>query len=78
MCTEAGRVYAATVVDHIKPLALGGSDDDVNTRNLCEAHHLKVTAEQFGTERKRGLGGYDARGMPIDPNHPWSRGAPGR
>ena len=47
MCRDAGRAELATVVDHIRPLALGGSDEDENTRNLCEAHHLEVTAEQF-------------------------------
>jgi 5-methylcytosine-specific restriction protein A len=42
------RVRPADVVDHIKPLALGGSDEDSNTRNLCNDCHAKVTAEVFG------------------------------
>lgn len=73
MCRAAGRVEHATRVDHIKPLAQGGSDEDGNTRNLCEPHHLQVTAEQFGTDRSAGLGGCDARGLPTDPRHPWNR-----
>lgn len=72
MCRAAGRTAIATVVDHETPLALGGGDEDGNTRNLCDAHHRAVTAEQFGTERSKGMGGCDARGMPTDPTHPWN------
>jgi 5-methylcytosine-specific restriction protein A len=45
-------VRKADVVDHIKPLVLGGSDDDENTRNICFEHHRQVTAEQFGHRLK--------------------------
>lgn len=48
MCQASGRITIATVVDHIIPLAHGGSDQDINTRNLCDDHHRHVTAEQFG------------------------------
>ena len=48
MCQAEGRTTAATIVDHIKPLALGGEDIDENTRNLCHPCHTKRTAEQFG------------------------------
>lgn len=41
-------IELAVEVDHIRPLSLGGSDEDSNTRNLCRYHHLKRTAEQFG------------------------------
>ena len=47
-CRDAGEVRSADVVDHIKPLALGGTDTDENTRNLCHDCHKAVTAEQFG------------------------------
>jgi 5-methylcytosine-specific restriction protein A len=43
-----GRVSVATVVNHIIPLAHGGSDEDDNTENLCRECDLIVTAEQFG------------------------------
>jgi len=76
-CTAAGRTSEATRVDHIKPLDHGGSDEDSNTRNLCVPCHLEVTAEQFATERARGLGGCDHTGMPLDPSHPWYRSAIG-
>ena len=72
MCKGAGRTRAATVVDHIKPLAHGGSDDDGNTRNLCDEHHREVTAEQFDHEVARGKRGVDADGKPLDRDHPWS------
>jgi 5-methylcytosine-specific restriction protein A len=50
------RVSVATAVDHIQPLALDGSDDDANTRNLCGPCHDEVTAEQFGHKPKVSIG----------------------
>lgn len=50
------RVTAATVVDHIVPLAHGGPDTDDNTRNLCDPCHAKRTAEQFGHRQKQEIG----------------------
>ena len=47
-CKERGLVTAATTVDHIVPLALGGEDTDENCRSLCDECHKIVTAEQFG------------------------------
>ena len=55
-CLDAGAVQAAVEVDHIKPLALGGSDEDENTRNLCKYHHEKRTAEQFGRVMRASIG----------------------
>ncbi len=69
-CAARDRVTLATVVDHIEPLALGGSDEDENTRNLCDPCHLEVTAEQFGHETTVAFG---ADGLPTDPGHPWRR-----
>lgn len=68
-CLREKRTVAATVVDHIVPLALGGSDGDDNTRNLCDAHHAIATAEQFGFKAS---GACDASGFPTDPKHPWA------
>jgi 5-methylcytosine-specific restriction protein A len=56
MCEAKGRIEIATVVDHIVPLAQGGSDDDANTRNLCKLHHEEVTAHQFGHKLKVSIG----------------------
>jgi 5-methylcytosine-specific restriction endonuclease McrA len=69
-CEEKGFTTFATVVDHIKPLALGGSDEDSNTRNLCDPCHHEVTAEQFDQQCTMGC---DADGLPVDPSHPWNR-----
>ena len=63
MCLP-NRITLADVVDHILPLALGGSDEDSNTRNLCDEHHAKVTAEQFGLRAPRKRIGID--GWPLD------------
>lgn len=69
-CTERGYTVFATVVDHIVPLALGGADEDRNTRNLCDACHAEATADQFGHRMPGGVG---ADGRPTSPNHPWNR-----
>ncbi|WP_306286347.1 HNH endonuclease signature motif containing protein [Sphingomonas sp. Ant20] len=74
-CTEAGRTRVATVVDHINPLALGGSDEDENTRNLCDPCHLDVTAEQFGHAAPIHARGVNASGRPTSPDHPWNKKA---
>lgn len=62
-CLPKGRVRLATVVDHIIPLAQGGSDKDENTRNLCDNCHQVVTAEQFGTTLKPEIG---LDGWPVE------------
>ncbi|WP_172593186.1 HNH endonuclease [Altererythrobacter sp. B11] len=71
MCLELGRTTQATRVDHVIPLAHDGPDEDCNTRNLCEPHHLEVTAEQFGhaVPRHRGVG---RDGRPTNPEHAWN------
>lgn len=51
-CQAKGIIRKADVVDHIHPLALGGSDEDHNTRNLCHDHHQLATATQFGFRKK--------------------------
>ncbi len=40
----------ATDVDHIIPLARGGSHDEFNLQSLCKRHHNEKT----GRERRRG------------------------
>lgn len=65
ICKANGRITAATVPDHIIPLAKGGTDDDSNVRCLCADCHRDVTAEQFG-QRKRVTIGRD--GWPVDAN----------
>ena len=62
-CLKAGRPELATEVNHIKPLAHGGSDEDSNTENLCTPCHEKVTAEQFG--HRPPVQAVDADGWPV-------------
>ena len=75
-CAERGRTAEATRVDHILPLAMGGSDEDSNTRNLCEPCHLEVTSEQFGHAAPRAPRGVDGEGRPTNRDHPWAGAAP--
>lgn len=43
MCEELGRVTAATVVDHIEPVSLGGSMwDSKNHQALCDPCHNSI------------------------------------
>lgn len=55
-CAVAGITRLATIVDHIIPLSKGGPDTDENTRNLCDEHNLKRTAEQFGHQIRHAVG----------------------
>lgn len=57
------RITAATVPDHIRPLALGGEDVDSNVRCLCGPCHEKRTREQFGQRKKMAFG---VDGWPIE------------
>lgn len=77
MCLAQDRAVEATVVNHIVPLAHGGSDRDDNTENLCREHDLEVTARQFGHDSRAGTRGVDSAGRPVGRDHPWSaaRGA---
>jgi 5-methylcytosine-specific restriction protein A len=52
-CSERGHVTLATIRDHIKPLAEGGTDDDENIQPLCTTCHDAKTA----AESLRGRGG---------------------
>lgn len=69
-CEEAGKVTAATVVDHIE--AHKGDDklfwdDETNWQSLCKPCHdgAKQREEKRGYSNAVGLDGW-----PIDPNHP--------
>lgn len=72
MCAKAGRVTAATVVDHIKPHK--GDQrlfwDTANWQPLCKTHH-------DGTKQQIERRGYSAEigadGWPTDPAHPSNR-----
>ena len=46
MCQRAGRVVAATDVDHIVPLAEGGTSAADNLQPLCHSCHSAKTARR--------------------------------
>lgn len=53
VCSAKGFVTIATLRDHIKPLAEGGTDDDDNIQPLCvDCHDEKSMAERL---RARGV-----------------------
>nr|WP_310615838.1 HNH endonuclease signature motif containing protein [Pantoea cypripedii] len=45
-CLRNGRATAAKTVDHIKPKAHGGTDDDSNLEALCWPCHKSKTARE--------------------------------
>ena len=52
-CLVIGRTSPSVVVDHIKPLSEGGSNDRSNKQGLCKPHHdAKSLAER--AEARRG------------------------
>lgn len=52
-CRRRGRVTIGKVVDHIKPLWDGGSDEDDNKELLCDPCHDHKTAGE-AAQRARG------------------------
>ena len=64
LCKAKGRVTLSTAPDHIRPLALGGTDTDDNIRCLCADCHDLVTREQFGLKAAKKQIGLD--GWPIN------------
>jgi 5-methylcytosine-specific restriction protein A len=63
ICKSKGVITEATVPDHIRPLALGGTDTDDNIRCLCKPCHDDVTVEQFGHRKRIEIG---ADGWPSE------------
>lgn len=59
LVAEPKRIRIATVVNHIKPLAHGGSDEDGNTENLCRECDLIETARVFGYKQPKRETGAD-------------------
>lgn len=63
-CKRAGRIQAGNHVDHIKPKAQGGSDDEGNLETLCRpCHEAKTAAENGRPLRRQATIGLD--GWPI-------------
>lgn len=74
-CRSAGRLTAASVVDHIRPHR-GDAElffDPENWQSLCKPCHdgTKQSGEKSGGPMR----GCDSNGLPLDPAHPWRRDA---
>jgi len=65
-CSIEGCDRASEHVDHIRPRALGGTDDPSNLRGVCAAHHNG----RRGTRDPK-MKGCDLSGYPLDPKHSW-------
>ena len=52
-CSAQGRVTAATIADHVIPLAEGGRDDDANLQPLCQLHSDQKTNQESTRGRAR-------------------------
>jgi 5-methylcytosine-specific restriction protein A len=52
-CTEAGRVAASVIADHIVPKVEGGSDDRGNYQGICRPCHIAKTARESARARPR-------------------------
>lgn len=53
LCLEKGLEVASDVVDHIMPLAWGGSDERSNKQGLCDpCHDAKSKAERKLAQRR--------------------------
>lgn len=48
MCKKQGRLARAEEVHHIKPLSMGGTNDDGNLMSLCKVCHSEITAKEGG------------------------------
>ena len=66
-CLEFGNIRAATQVDHIIPLFLGGSDTEENRQNLCDDCHHAKSLQERGCIKS----GCDETGLPLSGSHPW-------
>lgn len=52
LCLSAGRTVPATVVDHIKPLADGGTHESSNLQPLCKRCHDAIKTPADAAARK--------------------------
>ena len=54
-CRKLGKLVAATVVDHITPIADGGAElDQDNLQSLCRSHHDAKTRSETNCPREGG------------------------
>lgn len=51
ICADTGRAVLAVTVDHIKPKAIGGGDEETNLQPLCDPCHRAKTARDAALRR---------------------------
>ena len=61
-CAKDGKTTKATDVDHIKPKAKGGTDEETNLQSLCRPCHDAKTAADEGRSKRIEIG---ADGWPV-------------
>lgn len=61
-CLAKGRIAPANQVDHIKPKAKGGTDDEANLQSICTPCHDAKTITDEGKRPKQAIG---SDGWPI-------------
>ncbi len=74
LCLEIeGRITTATVADHVRPHRGDQMLFEGELQSLCKRHHdsWKKQIEERGY-----FDGFDAKGDPLDPSHPWYRTEP--
>lgn len=62
MCLAEGRRRAATVRDHIVPLAEGGDESEQNAQSLCRWCHARKSAAERRARKTCNADGKRARG----------------
>lgn len=53
MIRDLGCLVAATEVDHVIPIAQGGTDDPNNLQSTCSACHRRKTQHEAAASRKK-------------------------
>ena len=74
-CRRAGKIVAATDVDHIQPVADGGMPWDCNNlQPLCHSCHSKKTnaTDGGGWQRKHDRAVDPLTGWPLGKDHWWN------
>jgi 5-methylcytosine-specific restriction protein A len=51
-CRREGALTLASQVDHVVPVAEGGTDDETNLEAICDLHHLAKTQAEARRGRR--------------------------